>query len=253
MQKSSNSNDMHSNIKEEGIGRMELKQVSFHYPNHETVLHDVSCAFPTGSFTAIVGSSGSGKSSVLKLLAGLVQPTEGAVARSGRAAVVFQNGALLPWKTAEENVELGLLRSKYAPHERIARAHQALTEVGMREFAREVPRNLSGGQRQRVGIARALVTSPDILLLDEPFSALDVETATNLHRELLSLWQRHHLTIVLVSHSPEEAIELAETVMVMQNGRIIKTVPNALPYPRHLNGPSMQRAEGLRALIKSEG
>ena len=146
---------------------LELKDVSYAYPGHNApAIEALSVGFPAHSFTAIVGPSGGGKSTVLKLLAGLIPPQTGEMKTDGRISMVFQSGALLPWKTAEENVALGLMNAGLSEHEQFAKARAALGEVGMTQFARELPRDLSGGQRQRVCIARALVTDPDILLMD---------------------------------------------------------------------------------------
>lgn len=225
--------------------------VSFEYAPRGLVLDRVSFSLPPGSFTAIVGPSGSGKSTILKLLAGLAYPSEGKVICTGNVSMVFQSGALLPWKTVEENVEISLLQHKLSPRESLSRAHEALNEVGMRDLARELPRNLSGGQRQRVGIARALAVNPDVLLLDEPFSALDVETASRLHRELLSLWDRRKLTVILVSHSPEEAVLLAQSVMVLRAGRIVKTISVPFGYPRALDQRTLHLENEVRLLIRA--
>ena len=233
---------------------LELKDVSYTYPGHDApAIEALSLSFSAHSFTAIVGPSGSGKSTVLKLLADLIKPAEGEMHRNGRISMVFQSGALLPWKTAEENVALGLMNAGLTEHEQFAKARAALGEVGMSQFAQELPSDLSGGQRQRVGIARALVTDPDILLMDEPFSALDVETAERLHRELLSLWQRHSLTVIMVSHSLEEAVLLAQSVLVMKAGSLKKTVAVTLPYPRHLETRAMHIANEIRLLIHERG
>ena len=232
---------------------LKLSDVSYTYPGHDaSAIHSFSLSLPAHSFTAVVGPSGSGKSTVLKMLAGLIQPNTGDVERAGTTSMVFQSGALLPWKSAEENVELGLLNANISDRERLAKARAALGEVGMAALSRELPRNLSGGQRQRVGIARALVTDPDILLMDEPFSALDVETAERLYREVISLWQRRRLTIVMVSHAPEEAALLAQSVIIMKSGRIAKTIPVTLTYPRHLEAHSMHIANEIRLHIHSQ-
>ncbi len=228
--------------------RLELSHVSLIYPGQSApALNDVSLSFAPESFTAIVGPSGCGKTTLLNTIAGLATASDGTVVRAGRLSMVFQSGALLPWKTAEENISLGLMH--LSERERHTKAHEALREVGMQDFARSLPRDLSGGQRQRIGIARAIAVNPDILLLDEPFSALDVETTERLHHELLALWRSRKLTIIMVSHSPEEAALLAQSVVVMRNGRVLKEYPNPLSYPRDLNHETMHFASEIRMRI----
>lgn len=196
------------------------------------VLHDVSFELPEGSVTVVVGPSGGGKSTLLRLAAGLDTPTSGRVENTARTRMVFQSGALLPWQTAIDNVYTGFAGLNLSNEEMEWRAVMALDQLGISELAEMYPRHLSGGQRQRVGIARALVSDPKLLLLDEPFSALDVETAARLAGELLGIQERTGMTLLMVSHSVEDAVVLADTVFVVCGGGISHTVPVTLPRPR---------------------
>ncbi len=190
------------------------------------VLEDVSVAFKDGEFVALLGPSGSGKSTLLRLLAGLLAPTSGRVLVHGRAlhgpnpqvAIVFQSFALFPWLTVLQNVELGLTARGIAPEERKQRALEAIDMVGLDGFEEAFPKELSGGMKQRVGFARALVVEPEVLFMDEPFSALDVLTADNLRQDLRRLWQSRSIptrAVILVTHSIDEAVFLADRILVL--------------------------------------
>lgn len=227
---------------------IEFHKVTFEYQKSERILSDVSFTLPEQSFTIFVGRSGAGKSTILKLIAGLVSPTLGAVAKAGSISMVFQSGALLPWKTVEENVALPL---RVAKETNIAkRVHTALETVGLGMYKDRFPRELSGGQRQRAGIARALAQKPAILLLDEPFSALDAKTSDELRADLLRIWQEQKITMVMVSHSVEEAVELATHVYVLKSTGMLSSVPIDLPYPRIPNDPAVLAKEiHLKSLL----
>ncbi|MEJ5301063.1 MAG: nitrate/sulfonate/bicarbonate ABC transporter ATP-binding protein [Thermodesulforhabdaceae bacterium] len=209
------------------------------------VLEGIDLKIYTGSFVAILGQSGAGKSTLLRILARLVDPTEGEVLYRGKPlkesdakiAVVFQSFALFPWFTVLENVEIGLIKSGLPKEEIRRRALQAIDLVGLDGFEDAYPRELSGGMRQRVGIARALVVEPEVLLMDEPFSALDVLTADNLRNDLIDLWRDGKLpakAIVLVTHNIEEAVNMASRAVVLSHnpGKIRAEIPIQLPYPR---------------------
>jgi ABC-type nitrate/sulfonate/bicarbonate transport system ATPase subunit len=195
-------------------------------------LSEVTLSIKQGEFVCIIGPSGCGKSTVLKLIAGLIAPDLGAITRPEEVGMVFQNGALLPWLTAYENVAFGLRAKHY--HEKMVShlTREFLDMVGLIDEAQKYPRDLSGGQRQRVGIARALAIEPKVLILDEPFSALDPKTTEELHRDILSIWKHTGITVVMVSHLIEEAISLADRVVLMKNGHIVEVYPVALHYPR---------------------
>ncbi len=189
------------------------------------VLDDVSLDLRSGEFIALLGPSGSGKSTLLRLLAGLLTPSTGDVLVQGQplrgtnpqVAIVFQSFALYPWLTVLENVELGLLAKDVTAVERRRRAVQAIDLIGLDGFESAYPRELSGGMKQRVGFARALVVEPEVLFMDEPFSALDVLVAENLRHELLDLWQEHKIptrAILMVTHNIDEAVSMADRLLV---------------------------------------
>jgi ABC-type nitrate/sulfonate/bicarbonate transport system ATPase subunit len=225
-------------------------RVRFAYPGGSDVLHGVSFSLPMRSFTVVVGPSGSGKSTVLDLAAGLTKPTAGKVERALRTRMVFQSGALLPWLTALDNVLLGLAdRPKLGREAKERRAREALRELGIEAFSRHYPRDLSGGQRQRVGIARALVAEPELLLLDEPFSALDADTTAHLSAEVEALYQKKEMSMLMVSHSIEDAVLLADEILVVAGGRLAERIVVPLPRPRRRDDARVaaliERVKGL--------
>jgi NitT/TauT family transport system ATP-binding protein len=201
-------------------------------PESPIVLDHVSFELAGKEFVSIVGPSGGGKSTVLRLAAGLIRPTKGELMNHARTRMVFQNGALLPWRTVRGNIALGFTGIRATPREITSRTDAVLAELGIQAFADAYPRDLSGGQRQRVGIARALVSEPELLLLDEPFSALDVETTERLASELLAIREKRGITMLMVSHSIEDAVLLADRVLVCANGTITHQVEIELPRPR---------------------
>lgn len=218
-----------------------------------TVLDGVSLTSHDGEIVALLGRSGSGKSTLLRCIAGLTAATSGTVSYRGDAlnganpgvSMVFQSFALLPWLTVHENVELGLQALSVPPAQRRERALAALDMIGLDGFESVYPRELSGGMRQRVGFARALVVEPDALLMDEPFSALDVLTSENLRAELLRLWQDPQFltrTGLIVTHNIEEAIQLADRVLVLDSnpGRIKGELAIDLAHPRDRRSPEFE-------------
>jgi len=217
------------------------------------VLDGVSLTVSEGEIVALLGKSGSGKSTLLRCIAGLIAPTAGTVAYRGTpltganpgAAMVFQTFALLPWLTVQQNVELGLEARGVPEAERAERALKAIDTIGLDGFESAYPKELSGGMRQRVGFARAIVTEPDALLMDEPFSALDVLTAENLRNELVKLWEGHGApvkSILIVTHNIEEAVLLADRVLVLSSnpGRIKAELTVGLPRPRDRHAPRFE-------------
>ena len=213
--------------------------------DHYTVLDDVSVAVRPGEVVALLGRSGCGKSTLLRILAGLIAPTEGRVLAHDQplqgcnqnVAMVFQSFALLPWLTVQENAELGLNARGVAKPEREAEAIKALRMVGLEGFESAYPRELSGGMRQRVGFARAFVMHPEVLMMDEPFSALDVLTAENLRGEISELWEAGRFpakSILLVTHNIEEAVMLSDRVIVLaaNPGRVRGELTVDIPRPR---------------------
>ncbi|WP_407791887.1 Nitrate import ATP-binding protein, putative NrtD (plasmid) [Streptomyces sp. L7] len=219
----------------------------------KTVLAGVTLTIRQGEIVALLGRSGSGKSTLLRCIAGLIAPTTGTVAFKGGVlnganpgtALVFQSFALLPWLTVLENVELGLEAKGVRPEERRERALRAIDQIGLDGFESAYPKELSGGMRQRVGFARALVVEPDVLLMDEPFSALDVLTSENLRGELVRMWGDGTLptrTALIVIHNIEEAIQLADRVVVLDSnpGRIKAELTVDLPQPRDRRSPEFE-------------
>lgn len=212
---------------------IEFKDVSKTYEGEKApALSNVSFAIGEGEFICVIGASGGGKTTVLKLIAGLEEQSKGEIVRPQSVGMSFQFGALLPWRTVQENVAFGLEEQgkSNAEIDRIA-LHQ-LRLVGMEAFKDKYPADLSGGQRQRVGIARALAVDPAVLLLDEPFSALDAKTTAELHDDLIKIWRETKKTIVMVSHLIEEAVSLADRILLIKDGRLEETFAIDLAYPR---------------------
>lgn len=206
-----------------------------------TVLDDLNLQVREGEFLAILGPSGSGKSTFLRIMAGLARPSAGQVFYRNQplngvnpgVAMVFQSFALYPWLTVRENVEMGLEAQGLSTWERRKRAEKMIDMVGLDGFEHAYPKELSGGMRQRVGIARALVVEPDVLMMDEPFSALDVLTAENLRRDLLELWIDKKIptrAIILVTHSIEEAVYMADRALVLSRDPARIIADNRIPF-----------------------
>lgn len=225
---------------------LSLAGVGVRYPGApRAALEDVSCSISQGELVSLVGPSGCGKSTLLRAIAGLVPVTSGSLTVSGLApaqarrsscsmSFVFQDATLLPWRTVEGNVRLPLeLRGGPSAHWP-TRIRDALALVGLGDVAQSQPAQLSGGMQMRVSLARALVTKPDLLLLDEPFGALDEMTRERLDEELLALWEKQRWTGVAVTHSVSEAVLLSTRVLVFSPGpgRLVADVPIELPYPR---------------------
>ncbi len=232
---------------------IELEHVTKIYPRPEgesQILADVNFEVMDGEVLAIVGPSGCGKSTLLRIIHGLIPASAGVVRYNGRTqdginlacGMVFQSFALLPWLTVEENVEIGLEARGLDETTRRKRAGKYIDKVGLDGNEDAYPRELSGGMKQRVGLARALAVEPKVLLMDEPFSALDALTSINLREELLDLWADPSLpvdTIVIVTHIIEEAVELADRIIVMaaNPGRIVESSKVDLPRPRQKKSP----------------
>lgn len=206
------------------------------------VLKDISLEIKPGEFISIVGSSGCGKSTLLRLLAGLEQSFDGHIGIDGKPiegtslerGIVFQDHRLFPWLTVRDNVRIALQNSKLSRDVQDKTIDEHLELVGLTAFQNAYPSQLSGGMSQRVAIARSLVNRPNILLLDEPFGALDALTRSNLQQELQRIWQTEKITMIIVTHDVEEAVFLGDRVVVMQPdpGRIKRIVPVDLPHPR---------------------
>jgi NitT/TauT family transport system ATP-binding protein len=221
------------------------------------VLENISFEVSGGEFVAVVGPSGSGKSTLLRIVAGLVPPSSGEVTYNGEplsgvnldCAMVFQSFALLPWLTVLDNVRLGLDARGLPPEECRRRANFYIDKVGLDGYEEAYPRELSGGMKQRVGFARALAVEPKILLMDEPFSALDALTSINLREELIDLFRDPEIKIsiaILVTHSIEEAVELADRVIVLSShpGQLIADRKIGLSRPRDRRDPAFNEIVG---------
>src|SRR5579862_1487682 len=220
------------------------------------VLQDVDLTLNENEIVGLLGRSGSGKSTLLRSIAGLIQPTEGTVRLipddggvPPSIAMVFQTFALFPWLTVLQNVELGLEAQRVPHDERRTRALAAIDLIGLDGFENAYPKELSGGMRQRVGLARAIVVNPSLLLMDEPFSALDVLTAETLRSELLDLWCEGRMpikSILIVTHNIEEAVLLCDRILVFSSnpGRVVAEIKVDLPQPRNRQDPP------FRALVE---
>ena len=224
---------------------VELHEVSKEFVKGERrieALQAIDLAIAPNEFTALLGPSGCGKSTLLNMVAGFDQPTSGQVLANGvpveapspRRAVVFQEPALFPWLSVYDNVVFGPKTQGKPGAEYHARARQILEQVGLSGFASNYPAELSGGMKQRVGIARVLIMEPEMLLMDEPFGSLDAQTRSLMQELLLAVWERHHQTVLFVTHDIEEALLLADSVCVMtaRPGRIKKRIAVELPRPR---------------------
>jgi len=204
-------------------------------------LREINLEIQEGEFFVLLGPSGCGKSTLLRIMSGLdlkFKGTQSYIDGLNRKhfGFVFQQFALLPWLTVEENISIGLLADGKLTEEKKKEVREIIKSLGLEKFAKNKPRELSGGMKQRVGIARALAINPRIIFLDEPFSALDTFTAKKLREELLSMWKEKKMTIVMVTHNTEEAVQLGDRIAVMspRPGKIDKIIINQLPRPREL-------------------
>ncbi len=243
---------------------IDVQEVSLTYTSGSgqqvVALDRVSCSIEAGKFVVLIGPSGCGKSSLLMMMAGLRQPTQGVIRCMGtpiagpdpdRVGVVFQEANLYPWLTAQKNVEFPLMLRKTPQAERSQLAREALELVGLAKFANSYPHELSGGMKQRVSIARGLVHHPSVLLMDEPFAALDEQTRLTMGDELLRIWQRTGQTLVFVTHSLTEAVYLADEIIVMsaRPGRIAERLQIPLARPRTMEMMSTEQFGQLRGRI----
>ena len=229
--------------------KLRVDNVSLHYANRKggitVALDKVSFDVPEKQFAVLVGPSGCGKSSLLYLAAGLSEATSGRILLDGKPidgpgadrGMVFQGYTLFPWLTVRQNVEFGLKRRKLPAAERRDIVSHYLEEVGLTKFADSYSSHLSGGMKQRVAIARALANDPQVLLMDEPFGALDSQTRMQMQRLLLRVWERSHKTVLFVTHDIDEAILLADRALVMsaRPGRIARELTVPIPHPRSMD------------------
>jgi len=229
-------------ISDSNVPQIEFQKVTKSYAPGRLVLQSIDLKILKDEFVSLIGPSGCGKSTLLKLIAGLTQPSVGTIRVDGRTpqnarktmSFIFQDATLLPWRTVTQNVGLGLELERVISQPRKERIASHLALVGLGEVADAYPRELSGGMKMRVSIARALATSPRLLLMDEPFAALDEMTRDRLNEELLRLRSEQRWTAVFVTHSVAEAVFLSTRIMVLapNPGRIYAILPVALPFPR---------------------
>jgi NitT/TauT family transport system ATP-binding protein len=244
-------------------GVLELAGVGRQFPRRDgtvRALEGIDLTVPRGEFVCVVGASGSGKSTLLSLVAGLDRPSTGEVRLDGKPVtgpgpdrgLVFQVGAVYPWRTVERNVSFGLELLPIGRRERARRVDWYLDETGLTELRHALPRQLSGGQRQRVAIARALACEPEVLLLDEPFGALDVQTKEDMQLFIRRLWQDTGTTVLMVTHDVEEAVFLGQRVVVLASdpGQIAADLPVALPAERDLAVKRTPEFLSLRAQVE---
>lgn len=239
---------------------IETRDLVVHFPGQPApTLDRVDLTIPDGSFSVLVGASGSGKSSLLHCLAGLITPTAGTVTDHGEAVagpgprrgMAFQRDVLFPWMSVADNIDFALRAGAVEARRRRARIPELLDLVELApEVGRRRPNELSGGMRQRVSIARMLAGEPAVMLMDEPFAALDALTRLKMQDLLIDLWTRLHRTVVFVTHDIDEAIRLADTVSVLRDGRIVEQLTNPLARPRPADTLAEQRgySEIRRAL-----
>jgi len=242
------------------VGWLKLDRVSKRFGASDmAAIQDITLDCRPGEFVVVVGPSGSGKSTLLNIAAGMISPDVGTAQLDGKPitapgperAMVFQDHGLFPWLTASENVEFGLKMSGISKSERAHRVSQALAMVHLSGSAHKLVHELSGGMRQRIAIARAMVVNPAVLLMDEPFAALDAQTRTDMHGQLQSLWIETKKTILFVTHSVGEAVRLADRIIVLHThpGRIRKEICVELPHPRKFDSPDINE---LARLVRKE-
>ena len=224
------------------VPQVVLTNVSKQYGSSPPVLQQIDLSIAKGEFVSLIGPSGCGKSTLLKLISGLSSVSSGSILVDGMTPVnaretisfIFQDATLLPWRTVTNNVGLGLELEHVSREARKQKVESLLELVGLTHVARSYPRQLSGGMKMRVSVARALAIKPRLLLMDEPFGALDAHTRTMLQDELLAIWERHTKTVLFVTHAVDEAVYLADRVLLMTAapGRIKADIPITLPRPR---------------------
>ena len=246
-----------------GRVKIRIQDVSKVYEPDAVAVTGVTLEMPENSFTCLLGPSGCGKSTLLNIIAGFIEPTSGRVLVdeaevSGAGAdwgVVFQEYALFPWRTARENVEFGPMIRKLPRAEREAVARRYLALVGLKDHEGKYPAELSGGMKQRVAIARALANNPSVLLMDEPFGALDAQTREVMQEELLRIWHQERKTVVFVTHSITESLFLADRIVVMgtRPGTIKEVLDVRMEHPRDRSTPEFIALErAVKRLVREE-
>jgi NitT/TauT family transport system ATP-binding protein len=242
---------------------IDLAGVSKSFGRGRNTVHavdDVSLSVGHNEFVSVLGPSGCGKSTLMLLIAGLAKASSGAISLNGRPVtgprrtngIVFQNPVLLPWRTVLDNVLLPIDLMGERPDAYIDHAYELLEMAGIADYANRLPHELSGGMRQRAGICRALIQNPTLLLMDEPFSALDAMTRDDMNLELLRLWERDRKTVIFITHSISEAIFLSDRVVVMSKrpARVIEDIAISLPRPRSVEMQESAQFTQLRARIR---
>ncbi len=234
------------------VSKLTIRDLGKDYPGQGregplTVLGCINLDVPAGAFVSIVGLNGSGKTTLLRIIAGLEPASRGSVLINGRESgegrggdigMVCQEVALLPWRTVLKNIEVGLEIKGLAPRERTTLAMDYIRAFGLVGFESKYPRELSGGMRQKAAIARTLVTGPALVLMDEPFSALDCQTRNNLQAFLLGVWSRRKVTVLFVTHNIEEAVFLSDAIVVISQkpAKVLEVIPVDIPRPRDRTG-----------------
>jgi NitT/TauT family transport system ATP-binding protein len=238
----------------------EVSKVYGHGDGAVAALDRVSLSVRTGEFVCLVGASGCGKSTLLNLVAGLDRPSAGTVDLSGRSALMFQESALFPWLTVQANVEMAMRLQGVGKGERRARASELLETVHLAGFGDKRPHELSGGMRQRVALARAFAQDADVLLMDEPFGALDAMTRDLLHHELEQLVLDRNLTVLFVTHNVREAARLADRIVLLSSrpGRVVEETKVDIERPRRIEAPEVSALAGqvtdrLREEVRRHG
>jgi NitT/TauT family transport system ATP-binding protein len=228
--------------------------------SHTFALDRLSLEVKEGEFVCLVGASGCGKTTLLNLIAGIDKPQNGKIELAGRPALLFQDAALFPWLTARQNIELALRLRGVSRKDRASEARRLLGIVHLEDFGDRRPHELSGGMRQRVALARALAQDARVLLMDEPFGALDAITRDLLHDELERIWQETNLTTIFVTHNVREAVRLGDRVLVLSSrpAHIVEEFDVTMPRPRHLDQPDVAALAGtivdrLRQEVRSHG
>jgi NitT/TauT family transport system ATP-binding protein len=240
---------------------IEIAKLSKRFSAQEAlVLDELNLKVLPGEFICLLGASGCGKSTLLNILAGLDEATSGDIRLNERPTLMFQESSLMPWLSAAKNIELALLVNKYPKENRKARVQELLDLVHLGSAGNKRPHELSGGMRQRVAIARALAQEKTILLMDEPFAALDAITRDFLHEELLNIWKETGITILFVTHNVREAVRLGQRVLLMSSkpGRFLQEWSIQIPEPRRIDSPEVatfasEITDRLRAEIKRHG
>ncbi len=236
---------------------LELQHIVKQYPGEKgpsLVLQDINLIVRPGEFLCLIGPAGSGTSTLLRIIAGLVEPTSGHVVnRPQPVGMVFQQDGLMPWLTVSENIAYGLQMAGEHPKA----VHRVVSEqaelLNLHDLQNHYPKDLSGAEKQRVALARALAVNPDAILFNDAFSGLDDVSAGELRTGLLGIWQQTGKTVIMVTHSPEEAVQLAGRIAVLspRPGTIIKSITNKLPHPRQVRSDEFyKQADTLRALIQ---